>query len=490
MTHIPEINVTFTDKLTHMRHPVIQLAKEVTADSAMVLLMENEAEWKNQFPELHTMVGELFPDFPSASEEMDFVKLGKKWIFLIAPQRDAEKYRMLGHQIRKQLPKSVTDIALAGMAPASLHIAEGIALSNYQFLKYRSDAQEKAHKLASIQLISEHSVEELDRLNHVIDAVYWSRDLVNEPHSYLTASQLANEIADKLTPAGLHVTVLEKQQIEALKMGGLLAVNAGSVEPPTFTIIEHKPAHARNEKPIVLVGKGVVYDTGGLSLKPTEHSMDLMKSDMAGAACMAATMFALAKNNVAQHVIALIPATDNRPGGNAYAPGDVIRMYNGKTVEVLNTDAEGRMILADALSYGDKYDPMLVIDAATLTGSAVRAIGTRASVVMGNADEVLIKKLIEAGHTVHERLVEFPFWDEYGKDMESDIADLKNLGGPNAGMITAGKFLANFTKNPYIHLDIAGPAFLEAADGYRGKGGTGTGVRLLTTFLAQIEHGR
>lgn len=473
-----------------MRHPVIQLAKEVAADAAMVLLMENEAEWKVQFPDLHAMVGELFPEFPAAKEDMDFVKLGKKWIFLIAPQQDAEKYRMLGHKIRQQLPKSVADVAIAGNAPASLHVAEGIALSNYQFLNYRSDAAEKANQLKAIQLISEHNQMELDQLNNVLEAVYWSRDLVNQPHNYLTATQLANDIADKLTPAGLHVTILEKQQIETLKMGGLLAVNAGSVEQPTFTIIEHKPANPRNAKPIVLVGKGVVYDTGGLSLKPTAHSMDLMKSDMAGAACMAATMFAIAKNKVDLHVVALIPATDNRPGGNAYAPGDVIRMYNGKTVEVLNTDAEGRMILADALSYGDKYEPMLVIDAATLTGAAVRAIGTRASIVMGNADKAIISQLIEAGHTVHERLVEFPFWEEYGKDMESEIADLKNLGGSDAGMITAGKFLENFTHNPYIHLDIAGPAFLEAPDGYRGKGGTGTGVRLLTTFLAQFTHGR
>ena len=231
----------------------------------------------------------------------------------------------------------------------------------------------------------------------------------------------------------------------------------------------------------------MVYDTGGLSLKPTAHSMDLMKSDMAGAACMAGTVYSLALNKANIHVIALIPSTDNRPGKNAYAPGDVIHMYNKMTVEVLNTDAEGRMILADALAYGEQYKPELVIDAATLTGAAVRAIGTKASCLMGNANEKTMQKLIQAGIDTHERLVLLPFWDEYGDEMKSDIADLKNIGGPYAGMITAGKFLENFVKSPYIHLDIAGPAFLESEDGYRGKGGTGTGIRLLTHFLSKYE---
>ncbi len=270
-------------------------------------------------------------------------------------------------------------------------------------------------------------------------------------------------------------------------MGGILAVNQGSIDPPTFTIVEYKPEKAINKKPIVLVGKGVVYDTGGLSLKPTPGSMDVMKCDMAGAACMVGAVYLAAIQKLKVHVIVLIPATDNRPGMNAYAPGDVVTMYDGTTVEVLNTDAEGRMILADALAYSNKYKPELVIDAATLTGAAVKAIGTNASIVMGNADDKYFDLLEKAGNETHERVVRFPFWDDYGKEVKSKIADLKNLGGPNAGMITAGKFLEHFVKSPYIHMDIAGPAWLDGKEDYKGQGGTGTGVRLLYNFLKKIK---
>ena len=279
----------------------------------------------------------------------------------------------------------------------------------------------------------------------------------------------------------------EKAKIKELKMGGLLAVNMGSIDPPTFTVMEWKPNKHVNEKPIILVGKGVVYDTGGLSLKPTPGSMDYMKCDMAGGAAVGSAMYAIAKLKLPLHVMALVPATDNRPDGNAYTPGDVITMMSGLKVEVLNTDAEGRMILADALSYSAKYKPELVVSVATLTGAAVRAIGTKATVAMGNADDKAFQQLDKAGAQVHERIVRLPFWDEYAEEMKSKIADLKNLGGPNAGMITAGKFLEHFTKHPYIHLDIAGPAWLDTKEDYKGQGGTGVGVRLLYNYLKKIK---
>jgi leucyl aminopeptidase len=295
--------------------------------------------------------------------------------------------------------------------------------------------------------------------------------------------ELAAQIADHGKTHGYKVQILEKGKIEALKMGGLLAVNKGSEKPPTFTIIEYKPKNAKNSKPIVLVGKGVVFDTGGLSLKPTPHSMDLMKSDMSGAAAVAASIDALAKNKIPVYVVGLIPATDNRPGKEAYAPGDVVTMYDGTTVEVLNTDAEGRMILADALAYSNKYEPELVVDVATLTGAAVRALGTKTSIIMGNAPGKIFRKLERASDLSGDRVYTFPFWDEWKEELKSDIADLKNIGSPNAGMITAGKFLEHFVKYPFIHIDIAGPAFLETPDSYRGKGATGDGVRLLYNFI-------
>jgi leucyl aminopeptidase len=303
----------------------------------------------------------------------------------------------------------------------------------------------------------------------------------------LNAEQLGEAILGLSEEAGIRTHTLGKTQIESLKMGGLLAVNKGSIDPPTFTIMEYKPVKPVHKKPIILVGKGVVYDTGGLSLKPTAGSMDVMKSDMAGAAAVAGAIYLTALQKLNVHVVGLIPATDNRPGQNAYAPGDIITMFNGSTVEVLNTDAEGRMILADALSYSAKYKPELVVSVATLTGAAVRAIGTKATVAMGNADDKTFQQLEKAGAQVHERIVRLPFWDEYAEEMKSKIADLKNLGGPNAGMITAGKFLEHFTKHPYIHLDIAGPAWLDTKEDYKGQGGTGVGVRLLYNYLKKIK---
>jgi leucyl aminopeptidase len=247
--------------------------------------------------------------------------------------------------------------------------------------------------------------------------------------------------------------------------------------------MEYAPKNAVNKKPIVLVGKGVVYDTGGLSLKPTSNSMDYMKCDMAGAATMLGTIYYAAQTKLPLHLIGLVPATDNRPGGNAFAPGDVITMHNGLTVEMLNSDAEGRMILGDALSFARQYKPELVIDAATLTGAAHRAVGDHAIVYMGTADEDIKNRLEQSGREVYERLIEFPLWDEYADMLKSDIADLKNVGGVNAGAITAGKFLERFTDYPWIHLDIAGVAFFQSNMGYKGKNGSAIGLRLLCNFL-------
>lgn len=434
-----------------------------------------------------TLVEEQAKKFIASDEKTDYIKLGDQFIFFVKENEDLEKIRVAGHELRIKLDKAAESIFISGKGTHALALAEGLALSNYQFLKYFKDADKKRYQLNSIILLDTFDAKEISRLNNTNKAVYWSRDMVNEPLSYLTAVQLSKEIKTFEKIDNLKVTVFDKAKIEVLNMGGLLAVNLGSIDPPTFTIIEYKPKNPKNKKPIVLVGKGVVYDTGGMSLKPTAGSMDSMKSDMGGAACMAGTMYAAAMNALDLHLIALIPATDNRPGGNAYVPGDVIKMYDGTTVEVLNTDAEGRMILADALAYSNELNPELVIDAATLTGAAVAAIGQKASCVMGNAKQETIDALVKSGYYVHERLAQMPFWDDYAEDVKSSIADLKNLGGKYAGSITAGKFLEHFVKSPYIHLDIAGPAFLDSVDNYKGKGGTGVGVRLLNNFLENYK---
>lgn len=426
--------------------------------------------------------------FLASKKDFDFLKSAEQTVFFIRENENQEKNRVAGHTLRKKLEKEAQELSIIGdNEESTLAVAEGLTLSNYQFLKYFKNAGERRYALSKVY-VSGVGQKTLNRLNRQIEAVYWARDMVNEPVSYLTATRLSEEIGKLFTDLPVSVQVLEKSKIEALKMGGLLAVNKGSIEPPTFTILEYKPKKAVNKKPVVLVGKGVVYDTGGLSLKPTLGSMDAMKSDMAGAACVAGALYAIARNELNIHVIVLVPATDNRPGMDAYTPGDVITMFDGTTVEVLNTDAEGRMILADALAYSNKYDPELVIDAATLTGAAVAAIGNKASCMMGNAGQKVLDQLTRSGLKVHERVVQLPFWDEYLDDMKSAIADLKNVGGRYAGMITAGKFLEHFVKAPYIHLDIAGPSFLDAEENYKGKGGTGAGVRLIYDFLEQKSN--
>lgn len=399
-----------------------------------------------------------------------------------------EKIRKDGNAIFKKLKsEEVSDISLVdiiGNKEQILALAEGIALSAYSFLRYKTEKKEAEYKLTEIDVASSAVTGcEINELNNVIEAVYITRDLVNQPVDKLNATQLADFIVEQSKTDGFSADIFNKSKIEALKFGGLLGVNKGSIDPPTFSVMEWKPENAVNEKPYILVGKGVVFDTGGINLKTPPGSLDTMKCDMGGAASVVGTMAAVAKNQLPIHVIGLIPATDNRPGKNAFVPGDILTMHNGLTVEIINTDAEGRLILADALSYANKYEPELVIDLATLTGSAVMAIGEYGTVAMGTANDDIFETLEKSGLETHERIVKFPFWSDYDELVKSDIADIKNLGSREGGSITAGKFLARFTNYPWIHLDIAGPSFHLSESSYRGKGGSGVGVRLLYQFL-------
>ncbi len=410
--------------------------------------------------------------------------------FLNSDQEEAtyrEDVRLAGNDLLTTINHyKIESVVISNVHPDNMlrDFVEGLALGNYQFLKYFKDKSEKQKCLKSIKVMEEDlSKVQVKELKNIVSATFHARDLVNEPLSFLTAPELANQARIFGKKYGFKVTVFGKKKIEKLKMGGILAVNRGSNDPPTFSILEWKPTKAKNKRPIVLVGKGIVYDTGGVSLKPTANSMDFMKSDMGGAATVIGSMVAIAANKLPLHVIALVPSTDNRPGQDAYVPGDVIEMFSGDTVEVLNTDAEGRLVLADALHYAKRYQPELVIDFATLTGSAARAIGPEGISYMSTADDSVCKKMEISGFNVYERLVRFPLWREYRNQLKSNIADIKNLGGPSAGMITAGKFLEHFIDFPWLHFDIAGSAYLKAADGYRTKEGTGVGVRLVYDFL-------
>jgi leucyl aminopeptidase len=403
------------------------------------------------------------------------------------PAKKAQELRKAGAKLFSILKQeNIGSIQVGNLIPVETTIAfaEGILLASYSFSKYKKD--KGAYLLTEIGVNDEKVPgEKINELSVLADAVFFARDMVNEPLIYLTAVDFAERIKEAGTQAGFSVEVFGKQKIVSLKMGGLLAVNRGSIDPPTFTVAEWKPKNCINKQPIVLIGKGVVYDTGGLSLKPTLNSMDEMKSDMGGGAAVAATIYALAKLNVPLHVVGLIPATDNRPDGNAITPGDIITISDGTTVEIKNTDAEGRLLLADALTYAKKYNPMLVIDVATLTGSAAMISGYEGIVGMGNTPEYL-SRAKQVGDEVYERVIELPLWDEFRESLKSPVADLTNVGSREGQAIIAGKFLEHFTSYPWIHLDIAGPAFIKEDKDYRPMGGTGVGVRLLFHFLKNI----
>lgn len=433
-----------------------------------------------------------------SGEEYVFINSYNRCVYLIKLKKDLSHYkireelRRMSYKLRK-LIRSNNHSALAITSEGAYKGAvedftEGLLLSIYSFSKYvtKTDDCEKLHYPSGIMLHGDVDEEDIKWLDELTNAVWSSRDLINEPVNHLNAVALADAIKKTGASSGFTVEILNKSKIEALKMGGLLAVNKGSIDPPVFSILEWKPGNFLNKAPIVLVGKGIVYDTGGLNLK-TGESMSGMKSDMAGAAIVTGVLYTAAKTGIPLHIIGLVPSTDNRPGGNAYAQGDIITMHNKLTVEVLNTDAEGRLILADAISYASKYKPELIIDIATLTGSAAMTFGNQAIAMMTNADRKYFNLLQEAGFEVHERIAELPFWEEYGELLKSDIADLKNIGGGReAGAIIAGKFLEKFAEFPLIHLDIAGTELLKKDDYYRLKNGTASGLRLLSAFLKKL----
>jgi len=371
-------------------------------------------------------------------------------------------------------------------------LVEGFILGAYQFREHKTD--EPTPRPETILLYTgeeERGAPGAQRGRIAAQAACTARDLVNRSPDKKTAPLFAEAIQDSGAAHGYDVDVWDRTRIEDEGMGGLLAVNRGSFEPPTFSVLTWAPDDAINDRPLVLVGKGVVFDTGGLSLKDTKNSMDLMKSDMGGAATVVGAFEAIADMDLPLHVIGLVPATDNRPGRKAYVPGDVITMHSGATVEVLNTDAEGRMLLADALSYAQSLDPELVVDLATLTGAVVVALGNNAAGVMTNEDDEASERLYaiqRAGERTGERVHPLPMYADYKKQLDSPVADIKNVGGRAAGAITAGKFLEHFIDYPWLHLDVAGMAYTKESKPYRPQGGTGFGVRLLADFLADYAE--
>jgi leucyl aminopeptidase len=383
-----------------------------------------------------------------------------------------------------------TTLATAGptldVADAAQAVAEGLVLGAYQYLEYKRDVTPT--KLRKVTVIAAGGAPVRAAVEHgarIGEAVSWARDMVNTPSQDKSPADMVAAARSLLRGKGVSVQVLDVKQLQAQRMGGVLGVGQGSEQTPRFLKITYAPSGARG-KALAFVGKGVVFDSGGLSLKPP-GGMETMKTDMSGGAAVIAAMSSLADLGVKTRITGYVPLVENMPSGTAMRPGDVLKIRNGKTVEVLNTDAEGRLILADALSLASEEKPAAVIDLATLTGACMVALGDKIAGLMGNDDD-WSEQVRAAADRAGEPVWPLPLPTEYRKQLESEVADIKNIGGSYGGALTAGLFLQEFVDGaPWVHLDIAGPARAGADDGYVTKGGTGFGVRTLIELARTFQ---
>jgi leucyl aminopeptidase len=366
----------------------------------------------------------------------------------------------------------------------------GFLLGIYQFNEFKTLERDKIKEIEEIILLGEKEEEirligdGLRKGKIISEAVYMARDLVNGPSNQVTPTVLAEKAREIAWDQGMDIQVLEVGQAENMGMGAFVAVAKGSQEPGKFIVVEYNKGEGLDT--IALVGKGITFDSGGISIKPSEN-MDRMKDDMSGAAAVLAILQIASRLRLPFHLVGIMPATENLPSGKAYKPGDILKTLSGQTVEVISTDAEGRLILSDALTYSLQFQPKAIIDLATLTGACVIALGDFAIGLFGN-DESLLERIEEASVKTGEKVWRMPLWDDYFDYLKSDVADFRNVGTRAAGAIIGGIFLSKFVKNiPWVHLDIAGPASIEKERPYIPRGGTGVGVRLLIQMLRDWE---
>jgi leucyl aminopeptidase len=381
----------------------------------------------------------------------------------------------------------------ASLLDVAQAMTEGAILGSYQFTVYRSDVSNR--DVAAMSILAAHK-DQLRELSEGVrrglataEATVFVRDLCNHPSNVMTPTKVAAEAKAVAKETGVSLKILEQREMEQLGMGALLGVAKGSHEPPKFIILQYHGSKKKDERPVVLVGKTITFDTGGISLKPAEN-MEQMKADMTGGAEVLATMRAAARLKLPLNLVSILPVAENMPGGRAMRPGDVVTTLSGKTVEVQNTDAEGRLILADGLAYATRFKPAALIDIATLTGACVVALGQFAIGMFGT-DAALKESVRKAGSRAGERVWEMPLWDDYFEQLRSDVADMRNIGGRGGGMITAALFLSKFVGGcPWVHLDIASTDWSERERAYTPKGPTGIGTRLLIQFLIDRTEGR
>lgn len=366
-------------------------------------------------------------------------------------------------------------------------MVEGAILGSYQFTVYRSEAA-SGQDVAEMKILIPQKrqlrqvAEGIRRGVATAEATVFVRDLCNHPSNVLTPTRVAEEAKTLAKAEGIAVKILEQKEMERLGMGALLGVARGSQEPPKFIVLEYNGSRKKDERPVVLVGKTITFDTGGISLKPAEN-MEHMKADMTGGAEVLASIRAAARLKLPLRLVSILPVAENMPGGRAMKPGDIVKTLSGKTVEVQNTDAEGRLILADGLAYAMRYKPAALIDIATLTGACVVALGQFAIGMFGT-DRALKEQVRKSGQKTGERVWEMPLWEEYFEQLKSDVADMRNIGGRGGGMITAALFLSKFVGDcPWVHLDIASTDWSERERAYVPKGPTAIGTRLLVQYL-------
>ncbi len=435
----------------------------------------------------------LYPAGRFAAERLVLAGLGKRSEFTLNRLRQAAG--KAASSLRTAGAKDIV-VAVDGLGPdpeeLGQALAEGTALGLYRFLKYKTDEENDRKKnIQSITILTEaaasvNALRKGVKIGEIIsDSTMMVRDMVNSPSADMTPTIIAAKAREIAREFGLKIQVLERSQMEKLGMGALLGVASGSAQAPKFIILEYRKG---GKKPVIaLVGKTITFDSGGISIKPAEN-MDRMKDDMSGGAAVLGAMRTASALKLPLNIVGLLPATENMPSGSAYKPGDVLRTLAGKTIEIMNTDAEGRLILSDALAYACRYKPAVIVDIATLTGACGIALGNEASGMLGT-DDTLKRKIREAGEKTGERVWELPLWEEYYDQIKSDIADMKNTGGRAGGVITAAALLSKFVqKYPWVHLDIAATSWTEKDRPYTPKGATGIGMRLLTQFLRDYAN--
>ena len=435
-------------------------------------------------------VGVLYPHGAIVARRVLVVGLGKREEFDLEGVRKAaasavKRARDLN---ASQVATIVHGAGIGGLATAAAAqaTAEGSLLAAYRYHAPKQEPEEKREiEALTIVEFDQGKVAEIEAGVGVAEAiatgVTLARDLVNMPPNVATPTKLA-ETAEAIADAhGMNIVVGDREWAAERKMGAFLAVAKGAGEPPQFIVLEHNGGRDDLET-IALVGKGITFDTGGISIKPSER-MEEMKSDMGGAAAVLGAMKTIGVLDLPLRVIGIAPCTENMPDANAYRPADVITASNGKSIEVISTDAEGRMVLADGLVYAGRYDPKAVIDLATLTGACIVALGKGMAAGLFSTDDSLRDRLEAAGNSTQERVWPLPLWDDYKKAIKSDVADMKNSGGRYGGVATSAMFLKQFTDYPWAHLDIAGMALSDKDGDYTPAGGTGYGVRLLIELL-------